>query len=74
MHCNNQLLGVYALYEETSLREEQRLFVHTLISQMMMAVEREMLYAEQEQSRVEIEKEKLRNNLLRSISHDLRTP
>lgn len=74
MHCNNQLLGVYALYEESSLREEQRLFVHTLISQMMMAVEREMLYAEQEQSRVEIEKEKLRNNLLRSISHDLRTP
>lgn len=74
MHCNNQLLGVYALYEETSLREEQRLFVHTLISQMVMAVERELLYAEQEQSRIEIEKEKLRNNLLRSISHDLRTP
>lgn len=74
MYCNNQLFGVYALYEEPSLHEEQRMFVHTLISQMVMAVERELLYKEQEQSKIEIEKEKLRNNLLRSISHDLRTP
>lgn len=74
MYCNNQLLGVYALYEEERLNEEQQLFIHTLISQMVMAVEREQLYKDQEQSRIEIEKEKLRNNLLRSISHDLRTP
>lgn len=74
MYCNNQLMGVYALYEEIKLDKEQQMFIHTLISQMVIAVEREQLYKEQEQSKIEIEKEKLRNNLLRSISHDLRTP
>lgn len=74
LRCNDKLLGVYALYHESAFSEEQRLFVHTLISQMEMAVEREILHLEQEQNKIEIEKEKLRNTLLHSISHDLRTP
>ena len=74
LHHGNDLLGVYAIYHSHDLTKENELFVHTLISQMVMAIEREQLYAAQEKNRIEIEKEKLRNNLLRSISHDLRTP
>lgn len=74
MCCNHTILGAYVLYNESSLSDEQHVFIHTLISQMEMAIERELLHMEKEQNKIEIEKEKLRNNLLRSISHDLRTP
>ena len=69
-----EILGVYAISHTPELTKENELFIHTLIAQMVMALEREQLYAQQEQSRIAIEKEKLRNNLLRSLSHDLRTP
>lgn len=74
LRCNNTLCGVYALKEEGAWNKNQQLFVRTLISQMVLAMERELLYQKQEENRIEMEKEKLRNNLLRSISHDLRTP
>lgn len=74
LHHGCELLGVYALYHSFDLSHENTLFANTLISQMVLAIEREQLYETQEVNRIEIEKEKLRNNLLRSISHDLRTP
>lgn len=73
LHHGNDLLGVYAIYQSEE-KKDCVLFVTTLVSQMVMAIEREQLYITQEKNRLEIEKEKLRNNLLRSISHDLRTP
>lgn len=74
LHRNTEILGVYALLHTPALTEENSMFVTTLISQMALAIERELLYIAQEENQIEIEKEKLRNNLLRSISHDLRTP
>ena len=47
---SNQLLGVYALYEETSCVRTTASVCSSLISQMMMAVEREMLWPEQGQA------------------------
>jgi len=41
---------------------------------MSMALERENFFEEQEKAKLDIAREKLRNDLLRSISHDLRTP
>jgi two-component system sensor histidine kinase KdpD len=41
---------------------------------MLTALERESISIHQEKTRFEMEKEKLKNTLLRSISHDLRTP
>lgn len=35
---------------------------------------REMIYSEQEQTRLEVEREHLKSSMLRSISHDFRTP
>lgn len=76
IHKGNQKLGVYAVYEGGAYasHKESRLFLDTMVSQLVMALERENLYEAQEQTKIEVEKEKLRNNLLRSVSHDLRTP
>ncbi|MGI5965857.1 MULTISPECIES: DUF4118 domain-containing protein [Anaerotruncus] len=57
-----------------SLDARGQMAVGTIISQMALALERELLTTEKEHARLEVEKEKLRSNLLRSISHDLRTP
>lgn len=70
---HHEILGVYTIYHKDD-NDDQNIFIHTLLSQMMMALEREKLYEQHQKNKVEIEKEKLRNNLLRTMSHDLRTP
>lgn len=52
----------------------ETLIIETIASQLALALEQEELYRREESSRLEIEREKIRNGLLRSISHDLRTP
>ncbi|MEG2353783.1 MAG: DUF4118 domain-containing protein [Clostridium sp.] len=75
INSNNKVLGVICIDgNNEDISTEKSIFIKTAISQMALAVEREFLYLQQEQNRIEIEKEKLRSNLLRSISHDLRTP
>jgi two-component system sensor histidine kinase KdpD len=49
-------------------------FIQTTLLQMITAIEREQISQEQENIRVQMEKERLKTVLLRSISHDLRTP
>lgn len=73
LHNHHECLGVYTIYHKDD-HDESSIFIHTLISQMLMALERENLYEQHQKNKVEIEKEKLRNNLLRTMSHDLRTP
>lgn len=68
-----QILGVAAIYMEAE-DERNRLVMDTLLSQIALAIEKEQLSMIQEKNLIAIEKEKLRNTLLRSISHDLRTP
>lgn len=53
---------------------EERVYVDTVISQITLVLERERLHEEKEDTRLQIEKERLKSTLLRSISHDLRTP
>lgn len=57
-----------------NLSQTNRLFLHMLTAQVAMALERQFLSDEQRRILVEAEKEKMRSNLLRAISHDLRTP
>ncbi|MCL2883528.1 MAG: DUF4118 domain-containing protein [Coriobacteriia bacterium] len=51
-----------------------KFFLQLIVAQAAMALERQGLSDAQSQATVLSEKEKLRNNLLRAISHDLRTP
>ncbi len=59
---------------EGAIAKDEWLYLETILSQFVMAMEREELHQAEERHRINIEKERLRNNLLRSISHDLRTP
>ena len=74
---SHRALGVLAV-EPTQRRRlllpEQRHLIETFAAQIALAMERAGLQEQAEQSRVTAETERLRNTLLASISHDLRTP
>jgi two-component system sensor histidine kinase KdpD len=53
---------------------EERQFLETFTGIIGSAIERAQLAEEARQARLRIETEKLRNSLLSSVSHDLRTP
>lgn len=57
-----------------TLNEEEKIYVDTVISQITLVIERELLSREKEASRMQVERERLKSTLLRSVSHDLRTP
>ena len=74
--ARGRMLGAAGfIYTDGGEPEENILtFLDMLISQAAMALERQRLSDEQQAIVVEAEKEKMRTNLLRSVSHDLRTP
>jgi two-component system sensor histidine kinase KdpD len=72
-----QHLGVLAVHPSNRRRillPEQRHLLDTFAGQLGLAMERARLAEEAEAARVAAETESLRNTLLASISHDLRTP
>lgn len=70
-----KILGVMGISCEKSLLDhDDRLFLQMITAQVAMGLERQYLSDEQRIILVESEKEKMRSNLLRAISHDLRTP
>lgn len=71
----SKVLGVIGVScANGTLDQNNRLFLRMLTSQVAMALERQYLSDEQRKMLIETEKEKMRSNLLRAISHDLRTP
>lgn len=73
---HNKILGVVGmLCDEADFWEPENItFLDLLVSQVALALERQKLSDKQQYIIVETEKEKMRSNLLRAISHDLRTP
>jgi len=70
-----RVLGVLGISCVTNpVNHSHFLFLRMIVSQVAMALERQHLSDEQRRMLVESEKEKMRSNLLRAISHDLRTP
>ena len=72
----NGVLGVIgiAFSQRLQLSESQKVFIDAIAAQLALALERERLYEKQQRAKLEIERERLRSDLLRSVSHDLRTP
>ncbi|WP_370590104.1 DUF4118 domain-containing protein [Candidatus Vagococcus giribetii] len=60
--------------EPNELTEENLNFIRLVTVQMAIAIEQKMLQKEKQRILVDQEKEKTKGNLLRAISHDLRTP
>jgi two-component system sensor histidine kinase KdpD len=74
---DRQRLGVLAVLPTNRRRvllPEQRHLLATFAGQLGLALERAQLAEQAESARVAAETESLRNTLLASISHDLRTP
>ncbi len=69
-------LGVVGVscFDGKFLAEEQIRLLEAVTAQMALAMERERLSEKQQKSKMDMERERLRGNLLRAISHDLRTP
>ena len=53
---------------------EDLVYIKTIISELILVLQRDDLTSEKEEARLQVEREKLKSTLLRSISHDLRTP
>ena len=68
------VLGVQPHDTTKHLTTEQRLLMEAFANQAALAIERAQLAGEAQQARLQIETEQLRNSLLSSVSHDLRTP
>lgn len=72
-----RVIGVLAIkpaLEERFRAPDQMHLLETFASQMAIAFERAQLAEENERARVQVKSEQLRNSLLSSVSHDLRTP
>lgn len=73
---NKVTMGIMSIVckVDQSLTENEKILVDSVLTQITFALEREELYKKSQEARLNAESEKLRGNLLRSISHDLRTP
>lgn len=73
---HGSVIGVVgiACFNGQYLSEEQILLLETVTTQIALAIERERLWEKQQKSKMDVEKERIKGNLLRAISHDLRTP
>ncbi|MGH4137622.1 DUF4118 domain-containing protein [Clostridium sp.] len=72
----NEILGIIGIVciKEDTLSKNEKILLESVSTQIALAIEREDLYEKKRQINLETETERLRGNLLRSISHDLRTP
>lgn len=63
------------LFDDTKLiLDDTYSFINVMISQIILALERQQANEKAQEILLETEKEKMRSNLLRAVSHDLRTP
>ncbi len=71
----NITYGVFAFsLGENDLNKKQRMFLELIADQTAQALRMYRLMEEQQEIKVMIEAEKVKNSFLRSVSHDLRTP
>jgi two-component system sensor histidine kinase KdpD len=73
-HQTFGVLAVQPTHRRRLMLPEQRHLLETFAGQIALAIERAQRAEEAEAARVAVETESLRNTLLASISHDLRTP
>jgi two-component system sensor histidine kinase KdpD len=72
---HDQIIGFVRMPKEfENADKETRMLLDSVLMQINIAMERILLIREKEAAKSEIERERFKSNLLRAISHDLRTP
>ena len=76
IYGRSDILGVVRIPRETArnLTESNRKMLHVILETAAIAMDRLWISLAERQTREAVERERYRSNLLRSISHDLRTP
>lgn len=76
IYGRSDILGVVRIPRETArnLTESNRKMLHAILETAAIAMDRLWISLAERQTREAVERERYRSNLLRSISHDLRTP
>lgn len=68
-------IGTIALaHVKHPLSYENNMLIKTVVYQMALVLDREFIYNERERIKLAMESEHLKSTLLRSVSHDIRTP
>ena len=67
------VMGIEASKEQV-ITDDILMFLELITTQLVLAIEQNKLVMEKQHILLENEKERMRSNLLRAISHDLRTP
>ena len=63
------------LFEDTKIvLDDTYSYIDVMISQTILALQKQQMQEKAQEILLETEKEKMRSNLLRAVSHDLRTP
>lgn len=65
---------VYIINVNTKFSYESDIIIKTIVHQMAIVLDREFIYEERQKIKIDMESERLKSTLLRSISHDIRTP
>ncbi len=66
--------GLFIYVGDNSIPTDEIEFIKKNILHLVVVLDRELALKEQESIKVAIEKEKFKNSILRSLSHDLKTP
>ncbi len=75
IYGSNAVLAVVGINENPAKRDDMdKDLLQALLTECGFAMEREQLRENQNRLEIEAQREKTRSNLLRAISHDLRTP
>ncbi len=74
IHTNNTVYGAVAIQTNKTIDAFENSILLSIVGECALALESERNAREKEASAILAEQEKLRANLLRTISHDLRTP
>lgn len=75
LSSKDEVYGVISIdCSEGPLDQIETAFLTSLIKQTTIAIERNLLESAQQKSELAIEQERFKTTLLRSVSHDLRTP
>ncbi len=69
------VLGIIKINSSDRIKDRQNnLIIDSIATQLGIALDRDQLHSERENIRIAMEREKLKATLLRSVSHDLRSP